>query len=374
MIEELIKTGALNTPWPVRFSDGTTIGGRLGINSICEKKCVRQDCASDRATVIGTRCHLGLTVYESRFDNVRIQVYGVLGPQHRDFLPTHVDFKHAYKGRQVTAQEFSAWISNIKDVARVISDAHSRSLAEALHPLHDAMRLSRDVEQLAEKVLAETHPDTSDRFAAASENQRALLKTSSLLVDTFDLLEIYLNPKAATYGQPKSLEIYKLLDKLAKIAGLARRQEKRPFVKLIGKTRRAFDLYESFKLIPLALIDNAQKYSRSDVPVLIEIVEVEAGVQVAVTSEGALLHAEEQSIIFNRGVRGAVAQKVHPSGMGLGLHIAQTVALAHGSKIRVESIPLGFEISGNAQARNTFSFLVKDVVRRVVSPSTVRRL
>jgi signal transduction histidine kinase len=50
--------------------------------------------------------------------------------------------------------------------------------------------------------------------------------------------------------------------------------------------------------------------------------------------------------------------------MGLGLYIAQTVALAHGSAVRVASSPLGFEIASIPQACNTFSFAVKNVIRR----------
>jgi hypothetical protein len=117
------------------------------------------------------------------------------------------------------------------------------------------MLLARDVEQLAQQEMLAANPDALDPFAVASANQRALVKSASLLVDTFDLLEIYLNPQAAAFGQPRTVEIYKLLDKLAKIAGLARKQEHRPAVKLQGNTRRAFDVYESFKLIPLTLIE-----------------------------------------------------------------------------------------------------------------------
>jgi len=160
------------------------------------------------------------------------------------------------------------------------------------------------------------------------------------------------------------VEIYKLLDKLAKIACLARRQEQRPAVKLQGNTRRAFDVYESFKLIPLTLIDNAQKYSRKGCQVVVQVDETPLGLQVAVISEGALLSADEQAQVFKRGFRGQAAITMHPSGMGLGLYVAQTVALAHGSTVSVASTSLGFEIASIPQARNTFSFSVKNVARR----------
>jgi signal transduction histidine kinase len=364
MIVDLLKSGAVKVPWPTRLPDGAQLDGQLGVNEVCRNKCQTQRCLADRGTLIGTRCHMGLTVYEGRVADARIQVFGVVGPQHREALPRHVEFKQACKGRSVTAQEFSSWLSALKTLEETVKGVQERQLAEALEPLHDAMRLARDVEQLAEQELLEANPNASDRFAAASANQRALVKTASLLVDTFDLLEIYLNPQAAAFGQPRAVEVYKLLDKLAKIAGLARRQEQRPAVWLQGNTRRVFDVYESFKLIPLTLIDNAQKYSRKGCNVVVQVDETPIGLQVAVISEGAQLSGDEQTKIFKRGFRGQAAITMHPSGMGLGLYVAQTVALAHGSAIKVTSAPLDFEIAGIPQARNTFSFSVKNVVRR----------
>lgn len=367
MIDDLLKSGAVNVPWPTRLGGNDELNGALGINELCLTKCKTRQCSGDSGTLIGTRCHVGLTVYEGRVGGIRIQVFGVVGPQHRDLLPTHIEFKRACKGRAVTAQEFSLWINALKNLEETIRETHERKLAEALEPLHDAMRLARDVEQLAQNELLESNPNAIDRYASASSNQLALVKTASLLVDTFDLLEIYLNPLAAEFGQLRTVEIYKLLDKLAKIAGLARQKEQRPAVQIQGRTRRAYDVYESFKLIPLTLIDNAQKYSRKGCQVIVRVDERPQELQISVVSEGALLSTEEQGEIFLRGYRGKAALKVHPSGMGLGLYIAQTIAHAHGQKISVESFPLGFEISGISQARNTFSFMVKNTVQRRVN-------
>lgn len=361
MIDLLLKSNGLDIPWPALLPDGTEIEGRLGINTICKTKCTTRLCRSERSTLIGTKCHFGLTLYEGRIDDYFIRVFGVVGPQHRDDLPRHADFKQACKGRSVTAQDFASWVARLKAISTSIKQAQDKRMAEALEPLHDAMRLARDVGQLADQLLIENTPEGPDRFNVASPTHRALIKTSSLLVDTFDLLEIYLNPDAAAFGQTRSIEIYKLLDKLTKIAGLARSQEHRPLVRLIGNTRRAYDIYESFKLIPFVLIDNAQKYSRQGGSVTVQVAESGTSIEVSVNSEGALLSPEEQQSVFERGYRGAAALKAHPSGMGLGLYIAKTVARAHGFQIRVTSIPEGFEIGGIPQARNSFSFVIRNV-------------
>ncbi|MGB9130581.1 MAG: ATP-binding protein [Thiobacillus sp.] len=361
MIELLLKTGGLDVPWPVQLPGGAEIEGRLGINTICKTKCKSHPCRAEQSTLIGTKCHLGLTVYEGRVDDCSVRVFGVMGPQHRDDLPRHADFKQACKGRSVTAQDFANWIAKLKAINKSIRQVQDEHMAEALEPLHDAMRLARDVGQLADQLLIENTPEGLDRFNAATPVHRALIKTSSLLVDTFDLLEVYLNPDAAAFGQPRSVEIYKLLDKLTRIAGLARAHEHRPAVRLIGSTRRAYDVYESYKLIPFILIDNAQKYSRQGGAVTVQIIESGTSLEVSVSSEGALLSSEEQQLIFERGYRGVAARRVHPGGMGLGLYIAKTVARAHGFRIQVASTPDGFELGGIPQAHNTFSFVMRDV-------------
>lgn len=370
MIDLLLKSDGLDTPWPVLLPDGTEIEGRLGVNTICKTKCNSHSCRSERSSLIGTRCPLGLTVYEGRIDDIFIRVFGVVGPQHRDDLPRHADFKHACKGRTVTAQEFASWISRLKAVSTSIKLTQDEHMAEALEPLHDVMRLARDVGQLAEQLLIENTPEGSlDRFIDASPTHRALIKTSSLLVGSFDLLEIYLNPDAAAFGQTRIVEIYKLLDKLAKIASLARSKERRPIVRLVGNTRRSYDVYESFKLIPYVLIDNAQKYSRQGGSVTVQVVESGTSLEISVESEGALLSPKELGSIFDRGYRGAAAQKAHPAGMGLGLYIANTVARAHGFHIKATSVAAGYDIGGIPQARNCFSF----VIRNSPPPSSRRR-
>lgn len=360
MIIELIKNGAIDVPWPTILPDDLGIlEGGIGSNSICNNKCQDKQCFSQSASLIGVRCHLGLTVYETKIDEQWLRVYGVVGPQHREQLPTHQYFKAACKGRSVTAQDFAEWSGRLKSLSATIKKSQEEALAESLEPLHDAMRLATDVSQLAEQVLSESTPLGVDKFGSATPALRSLVKSAALLVDSFDLLEIYLNPKAATFGQRRSVEIYKLIDKLAKIAGLARKQEQRPAVQLYGNTRRSYDVFESFKLIPFTLIDNAQKYSRTGGVVKVEIAENAQALEIKVISEGPLLSETEQSRIFERGFRGRAAEEAYPSGMGLGLYIAQTVARAHGSTIRVRSQALSYDLGNFPQATNIFSFTIR---------------
>jgi hypothetical protein len=67
-----------------------------------------------------------------------------------------------------------------------------------LEPLHDAMRLSRDVSQLADRLVNDAPGATySERFENSPATQKALLKSAELLEDTFDLLEVYLKSSSS---------------------------------------------------------------------------------------------------------------------------------------------------------------------------------
>ena len=362
-VASLLKMRLVDVPWPIRVDD-ETIEGRLGQNKICTTKCHEKTCWYTASSIIGTVCPLGLTVYETSIGREKVKVIGVVGPSFKDKVPKHNEYKEACKGRSVSAEAVQSWVGEVKEFLDAIDTQQKEALAIALEPLHDAMRLARDVSQLAERTIGEQAGGThAERFENASESHKSLVKSANLLVDTFDLLEVYLNPEAAKFGQLRSVEIYKLLDKLCKIASNARASQSRPRVVLHGNTRRSYDVYETFKLIPFCLLDNAQKYSRDGADVKVQISEQPTSVLIEIKSQGPLIPKADQKKIFERRFRGEAAVQAHPSGMGVGLYVSDIVAQAHNMKIQVTSIGTGFQVGGIDQAVNTFSFELRPLAR-----------
>jgi two-component system, OmpR family, sensor histidine kinase SenX3 len=95
---------------------------------------------------------------------------------------------------------------------------------------------------------------------------------------------------------------------------------------------------EELKAAVSNLLDNAIKYSKTEVHILAEVVRLDdKNVAVRVRDQGVGISSEELSRIFKRFYRipGIVAKRV--KGMGLGLYIVRSAAEKHGGRAFAES-------------------------------------
>ena len=122
-----------------------------------------------------------------------------------------------------------------------------------------------------------------------------------------------------------------------------------------GNCHRAYQLYESFKFIPLSYMQNAIKYTTSG-DVNIDIKEVGDFFEFSVESTGPLIEESELQSIFLREKRGRWAIKSSNDGMGIGLYIAKIVADIHNVAVGCESKPLRYHRDNIPQADNKFYF------------------
>ncbi|HXK37544.1 MAG TPA: HAMP domain-containing sensor histidine kinase [Candidatus Paceibacterota bacterium] len=85
------------------------------------------------------------------------------------------------------------------------------------------------------------------------------------------------------------------------------------------------------------LIDNAIKYSKNDGVINVVLAKVEESARIIVSDEGIGIPDRDQAHVFSRFFRASNAMQHFTEGSGLGLSIAQSVALRHGGKIWFES-------------------------------------
>ena len=111
---------------------------------------------------------------------------------------------------------------------------------------------------------------------------------------------------------------------------------------LAGGPARVLGDEEDLKAVVSNLVDNAVKYSGSQVQVAVELDQAEpAHATLRVRDQGVGISASELKRIFKRFYRvpGAVATRV--KGTGLGLFIVRSVIARHGGKVFAESDGIG---------------------------------
>jgi len=100
----------------------------------------------------------------------------------------------------------------------------------------------------------------------------------------------------------------------------------------------------------LGFVDNAMKHSPPGSPIVLFAQPDVGGVRVGVRDAGEGIPTGELNKIFERFYRLTVKSEDEKRGAGLGLSIAKEIVEAHGSSIRVESVP---------HEGSTFSFVLR---------------
>jgi len=296
-----------------------------------------------------------MSFYVTKVGDERALIFGVRGE--RNDTPLNRYTKDGLKGRSVTQAAIDAWSDGLAKLLLSVETNFRERQAEMLDPLHDPIRLAKQVNTIANRLVQiHSHGATLDQqIANASVELKTLVKASDLLSDAFDLLTIYFNPNAATFGRRGAISPHGLITKLISIFriddGGVTRSSARIFMN--GSCYRNIFVFESFKLIPFALLSNAVKYSlQGNIEVVVD--DRRGHVEFAVTSVGPPIDDDEREKIFQRKGRGRWAERV-VDGRGVGLYLAQIIARAHGTAISVSSVRTGSVSDGIPLARNTFS-------------------
>lgn len=361
-ISEMLASGGLISPWPVIVGAEKVSGCKMPTSTFCERKCgINPQCNASNLPLGENLCSFGMSYFRYRIGEETITVYGVRGEKSK--TPSHSTIKDALKGRAVTDVEVRQWINGVQSLLNLIADEFLSRQAEMLDPLHDPIRLARKIDQLtaniAMSITRTTHLE--DAITKATPDLKSLVKAAGLLDDSFELLSIYFNPASATYGKKSYLSLHGLLRKLVSIFSnngeMLDNSTESPPVYLSGSLHRNILMYESFKLVPFALITNAIKYTMEG-PVRVIITERAATVEVAVESVGPLIDADEIDLIFKKRYRGRWA-KGKTAGSGVGLYLADMVAIANGFSIKATSVSKGRIVDSIPLAANRFSFEVE---------------
>jgi hypothetical protein len=352
---ELFQTNAMFAPWPTLVS-GKAISNTLLRESItCARKCGSNHECAHAGNAGENQCRYGMSFYKLGIAEETIVIYGLRGQSNTTTLNKYN--KEGLKGRSITIDKIEKWVVGINSLLSLIEKEFQSRQSEMLDPLHDPVRLAKQINTIANRLVQNnSHGSSLERqIDNASNELKTLVKAAGLLSDSFDLLTIYFNPAAATFGRRSAVSLHGLITKLISIfrihdAGVTRSSTT---IFMNGSCYRSVFIHESFKLIPFALLSNAVKYSmQGNIEVVVD--DRRNYVELSVSSTGPFIEENERILIFEKKGRGKWAEKFI-DGRGVGLYLADIIARAHSTSISVISAKTGNFINGIPTARNTFS-------------------
>lgn len=344
MIDTILSSELVHKPWPVVHNRNIYFGEKNSALSEC-MACQERYCSE--ANIGFGKCRFGIRFFAIDLEEGKL------------VFPEYVKKRaKAHKRWFPESTLVKDWTAKVVLFNSQIAEEMVVRESNILHSFHDAFKWASQVNQMAEKLISkEGKGSFRENLDSASNELKSLYKCSGLLLQAANATEVYLNPESAAYGEKRSVKVYQLFDKVQAIIyhGQGKAEGKR--FRLQGESFKSIDLYDSFPVIALCLLQNAIKYSMSEeIEVIIE--DVVQGVEVRVVSIGPYIDRYERSVIFDKGVRGKYAQDISNDGMGIGLYVAQCVAKMNGFDIGVNSNDLGYEKDSIPVAQNTFYFTV----------------
>lgn len=358
-LSDILNFGVVYAPWPIEIDKKIIDGHLMRRSPVCIKKCSPTPTCADIATAsLENVCPHGLSFFRTKIGGDDITVLGVKGPNNPNISAPHL--KDALKGRTVTDDDVKKWVDGLTRFSKGVEEDFLRRQSEMLDPLHDPIRLARQIQSISHNLVQKEIPGRTldEQVDRASPELKSLVKAADLLSDSFDLLTIYFNPDSASFGRKSYISLHGLLRKIVSILGIYDPSDNdgEPVrIFLNGSCYRQVLVHESFKLVPFALISNAVKYCLEG-PIRVELTERQGYVSVAVESMGPLIEQDELLRIFEKRGRGRWAAKV-AGGSGVGLYLAKIISEANGFELRASSVrQSGRQLKGVPLAINTFSF------------------
>jgi K+-sensing histidine kinase KdpD len=203
--------------------------------------------------------------------------------------------------------------------------------------LHDVRTSLSIVLSSCERLIAARKGASfAEKLRAADPDLFRLYQAIDLLTQQLGLADLLSNPDSVAFGPKSSSEIYPFFYRMVKLFE-PRAWERGVEIRLEGNCYENVELYNSFQMVPVVLLDNAVKYANSHSKICVKFDPRQDGLYVEFASFGPVVPPGYECAIFNKRVRGPNVGGRSSEGSGLGLHIASLVTGAHGFDISYEA-------------------------------------
>lgn len=337
MLSKILESNLINVLWPIYYAGKVFPGTKFAIIKDCGAECLQE------AISTNTVCKHGYFVVRKNIEDEYIYIIG---------RKDNSKLSKAMRKEILNENSISKWFEVEYQKISTIIDIANEEAKKNFDQFHELSKWVKSIEHHAEKLIfkRDRNGNICSSFDKAPNDLKKIYKSSILLVDSLESSEIYFNPASARFGAKKLTDIYRVVDKFTKILEFSGDKTKR--FKISGHVAKEYKVYESFKIIILSLLQNAQKYNCKD-NIEINFVESENQLVCEIVTKGDCLSDEDIGNIFLRGFRVNNIKKTH-RGSGLGLYITKIIADAHEFRLGVRSI----ETQEVGVFRNMFSVAI----------------
>jgi len=332
MLKSIIENKIIDVPWPVYIDSKLYEGSKFKGNSKCDYEC-KGDTNNDGVNI----CEHGLSHISKCISGQLVVVTGVFISD--GLLSKRYKRNTNLMQRKVSLDAINLWFKNLEEKYQSIDKLVTKTAKSNFEQFHEFVKWAREIGHYSERLLAKSAKEECDAFGKASEELKSLYKTSVMLLDSLDTTALYFNPESAKFGRKKMTDIYSMVHKIKLVLSHSTANKNRANVVIKGRVENKHKVYESFKIVPLSLIQNAIKYKRTgDVDIIFE--EKEGNLMMSVVSIGHEIPENELCKLFMRGYRTAKARQMSIEGSGLGLYVLKIVTDAHDFTVKVKSTPI----------------------------------
>lgn len=239
----------------------------------------------------------------------------------------HRQFRH-----KVEQQDLYNWVENVLVPIEMEITRHTQEIADYIvhnfqWPLNAAQRNA--------ELLYISRPEAieKDKIDALPSEQRNLVKALELLKKCIDLAHTSVNPSFATEGPLRAKPMYRLLARFSWMFKETALSNKKEIELSKDFSYGSCNLYDSFEIVLLLLIENAIKYGDPGSTILLRCVDDRAkrNVLVEIESVGKSIPDDLRQQMFLPGT-----QALKGNGKGLGLHFARQIAEANNVRLEYQ--------------------------------------
>lgn len=336
MIKSILENRVIDFHWPVRINDLLLDGTKISKSKDCNAACWTNN---DESHYL---CEHNLSYVSKIISEQLVTICGVFIPN--ESTSKYLKKSTKLKSRKASEESINDWFKLLDEKSKSLAIVIEQHSKKRFDPFHEFVKWANEINHYAEKLMKK------NTFENSSENLKSLYKTSTMLMDSLDTAALYVNPDSATFGRKRNTDLYSMIHKISLVLSHSKSNKNRLKVSLTGRVANQHKVFESFKIIPLSLIQNAIKYKKSkDVQVVFS--EHNEKLDFSVISHGDLISEEEIGLLFNRGYRTSSAKQMNVKGTGLGLYALKVVADAHDFEVKVTSSMLDNE----SLAKNVFT-------------------